>query len=109
MIDSLRPVIRAVVPLALALSVVAPAAAQADACTPDTDYVARAEASLEESQFAAAIDAYDCAIQLEPENYDAYLGRATATIFAAAIRGEVDFNVTPDLNILYAEDCGWRR
>ncbi len=101
MIDSLRLVVRAVVPLALALSVVVPAAAQADTCTPGADYIARAEASLDESQYAAAIDAYACAIEQDPENYDAYLGRASATVLSAAVRGEVDFNVTPDLNIVY--------
>ena len=106
MIDSLRPVIRAVVPLALALSVFAPVTAQSDTCAPDTDYIARAEASLDESQFAAAIDAYSCGIQLDPESYESYLGRASATILAAAVRGEVDFNITPDLNLVYDQAYG---
>lgn len=103
MIRTIHPVARLLLPLTLALSLALPAAAQSEDCRTDVDYASRAEASLAEAQYDSAIDAYSCLIETAPENYDAYLGRAAATIYAAAVRGDVDFNVTPDLNVVYDE------
>jgi tetratricopeptide (TPR) repeat protein len=103
MIKPLRKFARLGLPLALAFSLVAPAAAQSDDCLADVDYASRAEASLQEGQYASAVDAYGCVLANDPNNLDALLGRASATLYQAAVRGDVNFNVTPDLNVVYDE------
>lgn len=98
-----RSAVRALLLLTLLLGAALPLAAQAPDCTAEVDYAARAEAALAEGQYDAAADAYTCIIETDPDAYSAYLGRASAAILAAAVRGELDFNVNSDLGVVYDE------
>ena len=53
-----------------------------NSCVAGTDYIASGQASYASGDYAASIDAFTCAVQLDGTRYDAYLGRFEAAVLA---------------------------
>jgi tetratricopeptide (TPR) repeat protein len=68
-----------------------------DACAARTDYVVLGQSSYASGDYAAAFDAFTCAIQLDSTDYDAYLGRFQAAVLSGHYSMAVnDANIVKD-------------
>jgi tetratricopeptide (TPR) repeat protein len=62
-------------PAAVSLETEEPTAEPTPACETSTDYIAQGEANIISGDYAAALTAYNCAIEVDPSKSDAYLLR----------------------------------
>lgn len=66
-------------------------------CAAGVDYTGQGQASYANGDYAAAVEAFTCAISLNGGNFDAYLGRAQAALLAGRYGMAVnDANVVTD-------------
>jgi tetratricopeptide (TPR) repeat protein len=72
------------------------------ACDVNADYMVQGEASIDAGDYEAAAFAYQCAIEVDPTNYVAYLWRGGL----AAIKGDYD-QLGNDLYTFFSHLTGW--